>query len=726
MICATVLGTSMANASGNWAIQPTANPSGVRDVSLGGISCPSTTVCFAVGSAGALPLVERWNGSGWVIQTPPGPIGAESSELKGVSCFATNACTAVGDYVNNLGVQVTLAERWDGSSWTIQPTPNKKGAYGNVLAGVSCPSISVCIAVGDSPGVVGALAERWDGSSWTIQSTDSAGGNDAFTGVSCAATTACMAVGVLTFVSGCCSREMDALAERWNGSSWSDVSPATVGYGSTFAGVSCPSTIACTAVGSYTDGSGGPFTLAERWSGSSWAVQSSPNPGTYSNALLGVSCPPSTGHCTAVGFSYNSSGGQPALAEGWNGSQWTVQSSSNVPVGLTAVACVAAAICTATGSYGDTSANRGVGLAAAWDGSTWTVQSTPESRGIMPSQLSAIACSATTACSAVGSYRNASGRQVSLAERWNGSSWSTQSTSDAGSQLNSVSCPATTICTAVGGGIVDVLLAERWNGKSWTVQSTPDPSAYHGSALNGVSCPPGSGHCIAVGWYVNSNGQQITLAETWNGSVWAVQPTPNPSGSSRITGLNAVSCSSTSACTAVGSVEVDNSGTYLTLAERWNGSAWAVQSTPNPSAAQSSVLTGVSCASATACTAVGYYINSAGRWVSLAERWNGSAWTTQSTPNLSGAQATALSAVSCPSTTLCTAVGDYHNSAGVQVTLAWDGSGWVSESTSNPTGAKASVLRGIACSSTTTCTGAGSDYNASGIQLTLAEVDSEP
>jgi hypothetical protein len=48
-----------------------------------------------------------------------------------------------------------------------------------------------------------------------------------------------------------------------------------------------------------------------------------------------------------------------------------------------------------------------------------------------------------------------------------------------------------------------------------------------------------------------------------------------------------------------------------TLAERWNGSGWAIPTTPNPpgfsGAATNISLTSLVCASATTCTAAGYY-----------------------------------------------------------------------------------------------------------------------
>jgi hypothetical protein len=55
----------------------------------------------------------------------------------------------------------------------------------------------------------------------------------------------------------------------------------------------------------------------------------------------------------------------------------------------------------------------------------------------------------------------------------------------------------------------------------------------------------------------------------------------------------------------------------VTLAEHWNGSRWAIQPTPNPTGQAPSVLSGVSCTAATACTAVGDYY-----YGSLAERYS--------------------------------------------------------------------------------------------------------
>ena len=61
---------------------------------------------------------------------------------------------------------------------------------------------------------------------------------------------------------------------------------------------------------------------------------------------------------------------------------------------------------------------------------------------------------------------------------------------------------------------------------------------------------------------------------------------------------------------------------YVTLAERWNGASWSIQRTPSPGGKNDSGLDSVSCASKTACTAVGGFTNHAGTTMALAERYS--------------------------------------------------------------------------------------------------------
>jgi hypothetical protein len=188
---------------------------------------------------------------------------------------------------------------------------------------------------------------------------------------------------------------------------------------------------------------------------------------------------------------------------------------------------------------------------------------------------------------------------------------------------------------------------------TWVIQATPNPDSATGPALVGVSCPSADS-CFGVGTDTNSNpADQVTqmLAEHWNGSSWAIQATPNPSGSQGAQ-LGAVACPSTTSCIAVGdNTKSTNTGADVNegAAERWNGSTWTFQAMPSPSGALNANFSGVSCTSVTSCTAVGDVETSGGVEQPLAERWNGSTWAIQATPVPSGAEESGLDGVSCTS-----------------------------------------------------------------------------
>jgi hypothetical protein len=159
----------------------------------------------------------------------------------------------------------------------------------------------------------------------------------------------------------------------------------------------------------------------------------------------------------------------------------------------------------------------------------------------------------------------------------------------------------------------------------------------------------------------------------WNGTRWVIQPAPKLPGG----GLTGVSCTSMVACTAVGSLSGPSSPGPTTLAERWDGTKWRVQPTP----VLSGLFWGVAC-HASACTAVGLKVTGSGP-LTLAERWDGTRWRIQPTPNppqgggfLSGVYDINPPVVACPSPSACTAVTSYAN-VFQKVTLAeqWNGTG---------------------------------------------------
>lgn len=389
-----------------------------------GIACLGGCVAAVLLSAGGA------HAAGWSIEATPGPKGATATRLSGVSCTSASACTAVGGYTSGTGAGGTLAEHWNGRKWKMQKVPSPAGAALSDLGTVSCTSDTMCIAVGSyTTNVIGAvgpispLAERWNGSKWTIHSppVPPAGTTYNLSSVSCTSKRACIAVGYYTSPTGA-----GALAALWDGVHWTiQTTPKPDGATSSFlSGVSCTSATACTAVGSYNTVKGDSGTLAESWDGTNWTIQTTPNPvDANDTGLSAVSCT-SAAACISLG-TYASPAAQTGgtVAEGWDGTSWTIQtppdsiaSTTGTPLG---VSC-ASAVCTAVGSYAN-SAGIAATLAERWDGRNWTVQGTPNPAGATSNYLSAVSCPSAAACTAVGSYAPGSGKSVMLAERYSDS-----------------------------------------------------------------------------------------------------------------------------------------------------------------------------------------------------------------------------------------------------------------------------------------------------------------
>ena len=108
-------------------------------------------------------MIEHWNGTTWSrVATPEAARGGSFSRtgviptLVSVSCTSATACVAVGSTADH-----ALVERWDGSLWTIMPTPDPPGAPGEMaeLVSVACASARDCSAVGRS-----FLISEWNNS----------------------------------------------------------------------------------------------------------------------------------------------------------------------------------------------------------------------------------------------------------------------------------------------------------------------------------------------------------------------------------------------------------------------------------------------------------------------------------------------------------------------------------------------------------------------------------
>jgi hypothetical protein len=281
-----------------WSISPAVNVAGSRHTELDGVSCSSTTACVAVGLSsygkrnGTRPVIERWDGLSWSVQpTPP----VSNGFLDAVSCVSVSACTAVGGRYSFFAALSSargsaLAERWNGASWSAQampPMPRHVSSEG--LEGVSCPSTQACVAVG-STGTGGAVALGWNGLTWSSQLTLAgryASGNPAdLDTVSCATPEACVAGG--THVTKVVN--VSGIWARWNGVTWTRPRSTTVRENGPMESVSCVAAIDCTAIAGAD---------IEHWSGSTWSSKTVLD--SFADTLQSISCA-STTRCVAVGF----------------------------------------------------------------------------------------------------------------------------------------------------------------------------------------------------------------------------------------------------------------------------------------------------------------------------------------------------------------------------------------------------------------------------------------
>jgi hypothetical protein len=334
-------------APSSWSITPSPNVGTDGDF-LDAVSCIGTAFCESVGWYVGSPdeaLILSWNGTAWSVVPSPNP-GGSGAILDDVACTSTSNCEAVGYYTPPGSEVQTLVESWNGTAWSVVPSPNP--GIDDSLSSVSCSSDTSCVAVGseylDSPPArFETVIESWNGTAWSIDSSPNLSShNNSLNGVSCASATMCVAVG-----SDGTNTVTSALIESWNGTTWSTKSGGSEGDDTNLNSVSCPTTKFCLAVGS------GYGSLVESFNGRHWSIGSSGNKGKYSNILNGVACI-SSNDCAAVGQYRNGRyANNKVLIEAWNGTRSVITASPKLTTGfLDGIACSEKKFCEAVGQSG--------------------------------------------------------------------------------------------------------------------------------------------------------------------------------------------------------------------------------------------------------------------------------------------------------------------------------------------------------------------------------------
>jgi len=305
-----------------------------------------------------------------------------------------------------------------------------------------------------------------------------------------------------------------------------------------------------------------------------------------------------------------------------------------------------------------------------------------------------VTCVTSSDCWTVGATSVAS-TTTPLALHWDGTWWSQAilpSLGVSGASFSSVSCVSTSDCWAVGLSGVDnptageQVLTLNWNGSTWTQVTTPNPVSGTITMAGdpAITCASTS-ECWVVGAWQSTTPQDFALL--WNGTTWSVGSIPAAGSPFNGTVLGSATCTSGSNCWAVGTESASGSSSSQPFAVRWNGSAWSTVSTPSATVG----LGSVTCTSAPACWAVGPGASSSTAGTIL--KWNGTVWSTVTLPGTN----TGLDAVTCGSTSNCWVVG--QNTSGssiVSVAFQFDGTQWTAITLPQPQ-AQASPQT-IACS----------------------------
>jgi hypothetical protein len=190
-------------------------------------------------------------------------------------------------------------------------------------------------------------------------------------------------------------------------------------------------------------------------------------------------------------------------------------------------------------------------------------------------------------------------------------------------------------------------------------------------------------------------------------------------GTAIVGNLNAVSCTSSSSCTAVGNTAANAGSPSETalggpLIEHYNGSRWSSQSGANPAAV--APLGAIACVSSTYCVAGGYYETKEGFEYAFAEGIGHGGWRSVPIATPHGA-VVAISGMSCVSATWCALIGDTGISISAPeygFTEIFNGVRWAGVSESRNAG-----MNALSCPTKDFCVAVGNNFavNSSPIEI---------
>ncbi len=470
------------------------------------------------------------------------------------------------------------------------------------------------------------------------------------------------------------------------------------------------------------------------------------NQGAGGAFIEDFNCTSST-FCVAGGVYHDSYNLQQSFVSVYNGTDWADHEiASSLSKGSNGGAngdsslhltCRSSTFCVAYGRYLDLS-NVLQAFVSVYNGTNWSDQELAGSLnvGVNGANTANVTCHSVTFCVASGWYRDAANVLQTFTSVYNGSTWSTQELASSlskgtnGASISNVTCHSSKFCIAYGS-YSDVsnrpqIFVSIYNGSTWSDNQIASSlsQGVAGSTLAGVTCRS-SKFCVAYGDYADVANDTQAFVAVYNGSNWSNQELASILNLHGAAEVDSVFCTSSTFCTASGSYH-DGSSTRRAFASIYNGSTWSDQAIAttfsNGVTEIVSGLVNVTCRSTTLCIASGNYQDGGAVEHPFVSVYNGSTWADQELASgLSVGTNVGLNSnfrVICYSTSFCVASGLYGDSSNVpQVFVSvYNGTSWNSQQLASSLTAGTNgteIVEGVTCRSSSLCLVDG-NYSDSG------------
>jgi hypothetical protein len=364
-----------------WNIVNSPN-TGSGDNNLTDVTSVSANDAWAVGDVNGQTLAEHWNGSDWaIVSTPNISNGGTLNYLSAIAAVGANDIWAAGTYTDLYSR--TLFLHWDGSVWSVIPSPSP-GTFFNFVRGLAAVTSEDVWAAGyfanSESGPAQTLLLHWDGKGWNVIPSPNPGYLFAIAAVSAKDV---WAVGY--FPSGGGASQLDLgqsdQAKSPPPGSFSDgcglFGPNSHAYDIRKCKSFSKTNLSSKALVPQEGQSGGTSVL--HWNGMNWAVV--PIPDVGASFLTGIAAA-SAHDVWAVGYYATASPVRPLILH-WNGRRWRIARTPRLGVRsdnlLLGVAVAGKNSVWAVGDSPSYPTDRILGL--HWDGTAWKILRSPKTGG---------------------------------------------------------------------------------------------------------------------------------------------------------------------------------------------------------------------------------------------------------------------------------------------------------------------------------------------------------